>query len=120
MANKYKLILTDDHLATLNDDPEMEGLPQEKFQEAGSEYCEYTVKPGWEKEAEEISKEIQETVQLAHERLGHPRVNILVRMLKIGGARPDAIKYAKIMQCSVCEESQTARIRRQGQSGLMA
>lgn len=36
MANKYKLILTDDHLATLNDDPEMEGISLEAKDEAGN------------------------------------------------------------------------------------
>lgn len=35
MANKYKLNLTDDHIAALNDDPQMEGVSLEATDESG-------------------------------------------------------------------------------------
>lgn len=36
MANKYKLNITDDHLAALNDDPNMEGISLEAKDDAGN------------------------------------------------------------------------------------
>ena len=92
--------------AVNDSEPETGTLPEEKFRDAGSEYCEYSVKPGYEKEMEDVPEDVRKTVRLAHERLGHPRTTTLVRMLKISGARPDAIKYAKVLDCSVCNERQ--------------
>ena len=42
-----------------------------------------------------VSKEIRRAVRRAHYGLGHPARQTLVRMLKLGGASPAAMKYAK-------------------------
>ena len=46
MANKYKLNITDDHLAALNDDPNMEGVSLEAKDEAGNKVLITLVKSG--------------------------------------------------------------------------
>ena len=59
MANKYKLILTDDHLAELNDDPNMEGVSLEAKDEAGNKVLVTLVKNELAKPTQEVEAETE-------------------------------------------------------------
>ena len=49
-----------------------------------------------------VSSETRKAVEFAHRQLGHPTRAALVRMLKLGGASQDALRYASRFHCSVC------------------
>jgi hypothetical protein len=51
---------------------------------------------------EKVDKETRKMVRKAHRGLGHPERSTLLRMMKLGGATPEAIRYAKVWQCPVC------------------
>jgi len=61
MANKYKLTLTDDHIATLNDDTDMEGIALEAKDEAGNKVMVTLVKNNMVPK-DEIEDESVETI----------------------------------------------------------
>lgn len=50
----------------------------------------------------DIDPTIKAAVRRAHRNLGHPSRDSFVRMLRLGGAAPDAITYARAWQCPVC------------------
>ena len=52
----------------------------------------------------EISQTVKDTVIMAHNRMGHPSRKTFLRMLRIGGSHPEAIKFAKNWTCPVCAE----------------
>lgn len=52
----------------------------------------------------ETTKSVRNEVRKAHG-LGHPSRDTLVRMLKLGGASPEACDYAKVWKCPFCVES---------------
>ena len=54
---------------------------------------------------QKIPQEIRRSVRKAHVGLGHPSQKTVMRMLKLGGASPATLEYAKVWQCPVCAES---------------
>jgi hypothetical protein len=54
---------------------------------------------------EKIPKEIRQGVRKAHIGLGHPSRGTFLRMLRLGGATPAAVEYAKAWICPVCAAS---------------
>ena len=48
----------------------------------------------------------------AHKNLGHPHRDTFVRMLRLGGAKPEAVTYAKQWQCPICLHSQAPKSQR--------
>ena len=49
-----------------------------------------------------VPKEVQKAVEFAHRQLGHPSRSTLLRMLRLSGANPDAIRHARRWTCDVC------------------
>ena len=45
---------------------------------------------------------VQAAVRRLHANLGHPRPEVLARMLRLGGARDEAIRFAKAYKCPIC------------------
>ena len=58
--------------------------------------------------------EIRRVVRKLHRRLGHPSTEELCRTLASGGAKVEAIEYAKKMKCGVC--ASISRVREQPQA----
>ena len=56
-----------------------------------------------------VSAETRKAVEFAHRQLGHPTRASLTRMLKLGGASQDALRYASKFHCSVCAARQAPR-----------
>ena len=56
-----------------------------------------------------VSAETRKAVEFAHRQLGHPTRASLTRMLKLGGASQDALRYASEFHCSVCAARQAPR-----------
>ena len=54
----------------------------------------------------DIEEVIKRSVRQAHKNLGHPHRDTFVRMLRLGGAKADAVTYAKQWQCPICLQSQ--------------
>ena len=54
----------------------------------------------------------EQLVRKAHEGMGHPGNDRLVRILKAAKASPEAIKIARELQCSVCQQHQHTRTPR--------
>ena len=57
----------------------------------------------------EIDEEIKRSVRQAHKNLGHPHRDTFVRMLRLGGAKAEAVTYAKQWQCPICLQSQAPK-----------
>ena len=51
----------------------------------------------------------RKAVEFAHRQQGHPTRASLTRMLKLGGASQDALRYASKFHCSVCAARQAPR-----------
>ena len=83
-----------------------ETVPEERFTNPDAECppVEPKAKPGLQEAMEEISQTVKDTVVMAHNRMRHPSRKTFLRMLRIGGSHPEAIKFAKIWTCPVCEE----------------
>ena len=83
-----------------------ETVPEERFTNPDAECppVEPKAKPGFQEEMEEISQTVKDTVIMAHNRMGHPSRKTFLRMLRIGGSHPEAIKFAKNWTCPVCAE----------------
>ena len=60
----------------------------------------------------EIEEEIKRSVRQAHKNLGHPHRDTFVRMLRHGGAKAEAVTYAKQWQCPNCLQSQAPKSQR--------
>ena len=60
----------------------------------------------------DIDKETKTGVKTAHRNLAHPSREAFLRMLRLGGASEDAVKYAKHWTCPVCAEKQQLRSSR--------
>ena len=60
----------------------------------------------------EIDEETKKSVRQAHKNLGHPHRDTFVRMLRLGGAKPEAVTYAKQWQCPICLQSQAPKSQR--------
>jgi hypothetical protein len=60
----------------------------------------------------EIEEAIKRSVRQAHKNLGHPHRDTFVRMLRLGGAKAEAVTYAKQWQCPVCLQSAAPKIQR--------
>ena len=54
----------------------------------------------------EIREEIKKEVRKAHQNLGHPSRETFVRMLRLGGASQEALRYAQQWKCAICARSQ--------------
>ena len=88
-----------------------EHVPEERFENAGDGVC----NDDWSANElpadlrhdvmQKIPKEIRRQVRKAHVGLGHPSRTTFLRMMKLGGASPAALEYAKAWQCPVCQES---------------
>ena len=52
---------------------------------------------------ESIPIDIRKEVRRTHSGLGHPEKTVFLRMLRLGGAAPEALEYAKVWQCPVCQ-----------------
>jgi len=50
-----------------------------------------------------IPKSVRQEVRKSHNGLGHPTRPTLLRMMKLGGASPAAMEYAKVWQCPTCD-----------------
>ncbi len=50
----------------------------------------------------DIDEATKRSVRQAHENLAHPARDAFIRMLRLGGAKADAITHAKHWQCPVC------------------
>jgi hypothetical protein len=46
-----------------------------------------------------VRKEVRKT----HSGLGHPERQTFLRILKLGGASPEAVEYAKVWECPICQ-----------------
>jgi hypothetical protein len=55
------------------------------------------------KALEDIPTEVRKEVRKMHSGLGHPERQTFLRILKLGGASMEAIEYAKIWECPVCQ-----------------
>ena len=55
---------------------------------------------------------VEQLVRKAHESMGHPGNDRLVRILKAAKASPEAIKIARELHCSVCHQHQHTRTPR--------
>lgn len=62
-----------------------------------------------EEERRPVSKEIRRAVEFTHRQLGHPSRSTLIRMMRISGANPEAIRYARRWTCPVCAAKQKPR-----------
>jgi hypothetical protein len=49
-------------------------------------------------------KKVLKAIRRAHDNLGHPSNNDLVRMLRAGGASEYALSIARNLKCSICQE----------------
>ena len=56
-----------------------------------------------------VSGEVRKAVQYAHRQFGHPSRSTLLRMLKLSGATPEAIRFAKRWRRPVCESRKAPR-----------
>jgi len=89
----------------------LEGLPEERFATADDE----VQNEDWsanelpaavrEDMMQRIPRDIRRNIRKAHVGLGHPAQQTFMRMLKLGGASPAALEYARTWQCPVCAES---------------
>ena len=81
-------------------------VPEERFSNPDAEYppSEPKAKPGLQEEMEGISQTVKDIVIMAHNRMGHPSRKTFLRMLRIGGSHPEAIKFEKNWTCPVCAE----------------
>ena len=87
-----------------------EHVPEERFESAGDCVC----NDDWSANElpadlrhdllQQIPKEIRRQVRKAHVGLGHPSKTTFLRMMKLGGASPAALEYAKAWQCPICLE----------------
>ena len=62
-----------------------------------------------EDERRPVAKEIRRAVEFTHRQLGHPSRSTLIRMMRISGANPEAIRYARRWTCPVCASKQKPR-----------
>ena len=60
----------------------------------------------------DIEEAIKRSVRQAHKNLGHPHRDTFVRMLRLAGAKAEAVTYAKQWQCPVCLQSAAPKIQR--------
>ena len=51
---------------------------------------------------QKVDTSTRRMVRKAHRGLGHPGRTTMLRMMKLGGASAEAIRYAKVWQCPVC------------------
>jgi len=83
-------------------------VPEERFVDAdeplGPDNVDesYDVQDGHAESMKDVSQTVKDTVIQAHNRLGHPSRKTFLRMLRLGGSHPDAIRFAKVYQCPVC------------------
>jgi hypothetical protein len=87
-----------------------QAMPEERFMDTDESgptaFDPRGVKAGHEAEASDISNAVKDSVIQAHNRLGHPTRKTLLRMMRLGGSHPEAIKFAKIWKCPVCAAKQ--------------
>ena len=65
---------------------------------------EQDVTPGNENMCRDIPKFVKDTVIAAHNRLGHPTRKTLLKMMRLAGSHPQAIKFAKVWNCPTCAQ----------------
>jgi hypothetical protein len=85
-------------------------LQEEQFMDAEDEVQdEWSANELPEKVREEvyakIPRAVRRGVRKAHVGLGHPSRGTFLRMMRLGGASPGAMEYAKAWQCPVCTAS---------------
>ena len=56
-------------------------------------------------EVKQIPSSIRRAVRKMHRGLGHPSREAFLKMLRLGGASTEAIRYAKIWECPICAAS---------------
>jgi hypothetical protein len=63
----------------------------------------------------DIDAETKRHVRVAHRNLAHPSRETFVRMLRLGGATAEAIRYAKLWTCPTCVQSKQPSTSRPAQ-----
>ena len=61
----------------------------------------------------DIDVTIKVAVRKAHRNLAHPKREQFVRMLRLGGASAEAVRYAKVWTCPVCAQMAAPKLTRQ-------
>ena len=83
-------------------------IPEERFADADTHgetnFMPGSVKSGHEESAKEIPAYVRKAVEAAHNRLGHPSRQTFLRMLRLAGSHPLAIRWAKIWTCPICQQ----------------
>ena len=60
----------------------------------------------------DIDEETKKAVRKAHRNLGHPSRESFVRMLRLGGTKPDAMRYARLWTCATCAQMKAPSMQR--------
>ncbi len=68
----------------------------------------------------DIDEVTKRSVRQAHKNLAHPSRDVFVRMLRLGGAREEAITQAKHWQCPICLQSSAPKLQRPARKRLKA
>ena len=53
---------------------------------------------------EKVPARVRRQVRRTHRGLGHPGRETMLRMMRLGGASPAALQYARVWQCPVCAQ----------------
>ena len=87
-------------------DSDNDRLPEERFTSADDmkmdDSYEQDITPGHEASCRDIPRFIKDTVIAAHNRLGHPTRKTLIKMMRLAGSHPQAIRFAKAWNCPTC------------------
>jgi hypothetical protein len=88
-------------------DTDNDRLPEERFTSADDtmkmdDSYEQDITPGHEASCRDIPRFIKDTVIAAHNRLGHPTRKTLLKMMRLAGSHPQAIRFARAWNCPTC------------------
>ena len=89
---------------------ERESVPEEatmttEEEPPGSLWSENEIPEGERREIlDEVPGKIRRQVRKTHRGFGHPGRETMLRMMRLGGASPAAIRYARVWQCPVCAQ----------------
>ena len=67
-----------------------------------------------DKETKPDDKALETLVRTVHDNLGHPSNESLAKHFRMAGSRPEVIRMAEKLRCSVCEEMSRQKARRPG------